>query len=327
MRGWNFRGAEQVQRLLGKYLDNWDQQLRAQLRRDNGNLVPAVLEVLAIGSRMTGRIERSDPSEDDIIAGLFGSLPAQDSSHRSVAWQQLMKTFVDYRRVLIELLLNNTACTKGGSTKIRVIDAAQYLAPLRKVRENWQITTDVPALPWAVPLAKVHEAFLKLLSVAIAEERKRIDAWCKRVQERLGSDPKAVDVGIEVMDCINLARQFGMFGGKYDDLKLAVAEFQAVDVTSLVTQAGDGARHNRGDALRRMASIDHTAMSKVDAFLNESEKAIKASRQRLEDWLKTGATSKGKELLTLRQAIEKDLIDTSLDLEFLAGGNGAPGRR
>ena len=196
-KGWQFSGSMRIQRLLARYLDDWSAQLSEQIRRFgsiDSDPVPSGVEALAIGAMLAGQISR-DSTDEHVVKEMLGTLATPDFTERAPAWRQLLQDFVSKRREIIELVLQNVACTKGGSSRIKILDAAQFLEPIARLRKSdWRPTVGVPDLPGTADLRRVHDSLKGSLAKAEDQERDRTQKWHAKVSAAFGEDPRVTEV-------------------------------------------------------------------------------------------------------------------------------------
>src|SRR5436309_15868637 len=81
--------------------------------------------------------------------------------------------------MLAKALLARVGCTKGGHSRVQVIDAARLTEALKSLRKDWTPKEEVPPDVWDSlgKIARVRDKVLSLLPQAISAERDRRAAW------------------------------------------------------------------------------------------------------------------------------------------------------
>ena len=320
-KGWNFTGAERMQRLLAKYLDDWTDQLRDQIRSledSKRNPVPAGIEVLAIGAKLAGKVA-PDASDEAVVGSMFGFIEMDDATNRSLKWQKLVQEFLSRRKEILELVVQNAACTKGGTTHVKILDAAQFLAPLRELRKNgWLPTQTVPDLVGTVDLKRIHELLNASLQAAIDQEASRAEKWLSKVIEALGEKPKLDEISRRIKEALKAASDAGVGGGMIPEVESAGQALRDVDVTKLIRNAIS--LQETDDLLSGLASLDPESMRRLIDFVDQSENAISATQHKIKDWLRESVGAEEKQVMKMQEQITNDLGKVRSELTDLGGG-------
>jgi len=323
-KGWEFNGAVRIQRLLAKYLDDWSAQLGDQIRRlgsAEADPVPTGVEALAIGAMLTGQVS-PESTDEQVVKEMFGGLVTPDLSERAPAWRQLVQEFVGKRKDIIELVVQNAACTKGGSSRVKILDAAQFVSPIAKLRKSgWRPTLSVPDLSGTADLRRIYESFATSLSKAQDQESDRTQKWHARVSEALGDNPRIAEVVRSVLEALKAAGDAGMGGAAIPEVEASAKMVHDVDVKGLLKKASIAS--DSSVPFAALAALDQEAMSRVSGFVDSAQKALGNSKQKIETWLKSSVGVAGKEVLQLGDKMERDLTQIASDLEYLAGGPSA----
>lgn len=327
-KGWNFTGAERTQRLLAKYLDDWSEQLREQIRSlddTKRNPVPSGVEVLAIGAKLAGKVP-SDVSDEDLVGSMFGSVEVEDATDRSPKWQKLVQEFLLRRKEILELVVQNAACTKGGATNVKILDAAQFVGPLRELRKSdWLPTHTVPDLGGTADLRRIHDLVRTSLHAAIDQEAARTEKWLAKVLGALGEKPKMDEISRRVKEALKAASDAGVGGGMIPEVESASQALRDVDVTKLIRNTT--ALREREDLLGCLASLDPENMKRVSDFVDQSENAIRTTQQKINDWLRESVGTEEKQVMKMQDQIKNDLGKIRSELTNLAGGISHARRR
>lgn len=221
---WRFQyGGQPGAYYLRKYaqqLDTWAHAVLEQLRRptksgSRWNPAPAAAEILALAARMANRPAASKAATDDQVSALFERIDRVECDHRSAAWKELFKSLQANHEALKDILRSHIGCTKGGSSKIQVLDAGQLLEPLRALRKDWHPKIPIPTDLWDIyaSIRKAREKIDALLSTAVEEERERHATWLTRLRQAIESEVGRDDVVSEVRDVMQAARDEGVFPG------------------------------------------------------------------------------------------------------------------
>jgi hypothetical protein len=199
-----------------RYLAHWSECLAElaeeaarQARRVPGepegfDPVPMAAETLLLGARMAGRLTRRDPSDREMMDALFsdfGSVAEPDNSPRARSWCNLLAAVAqkatgasESRPGAVEVLRARVGCTKGGSTGIRVVDAAALLPVFRRVRRDWCASSEVPSAglhPAYTGLAQLHGQMGRELEAAARAEAQNQCAWARDIRAKGGSATRA----------------------------------------------------------------------------------------------------------------------------------------
>src|SRR5258708_32604488 len=122
---------------------------------------------------LTGQVS-PESTDEQVVKEMFGGLVTPDLSERAPAWRQLVQEFVGKRKDIIELVVQNAACTKGGSSRVKILDAAQFVSPIAKLRKSGRRSTlAVSDLPGTARLPRIYESFALSLSEAQDQESDR----------------------------------------------------------------------------------------------------------------------------------------------------------
>jgi len=323
-KGWQFSGAARVQRLLVKYLEDWSAQLGGQIRRlgsVDADPVPTGVEALAIGAMLMGQVS-PECTDEQVVKEMFAAVAAPDLSERAPAWRQLVEEFANKRKDVIDLVVQNAACTKGGFPRVKILDAAQFLGPIARLRKNgWRPTLRVPDLLGTADLRRVYESFTTFLAKAQDQEKDRTQKWQAKVSAAFGDDARIEDTARAVVEALRAAGDAGMGGAAIPEVEAAAKMLHGVDFKDLLKKSK--AINESSIPVAELAALDQVAMSRMNVFTDCAQKALANSKQKIDTWLKSSAGVTGKEVLSLGDKMERDLTDIAGDLEYLAGGANA----
>ncbi|MFZ1976297.1 MAG: protein DpdH [Candidatus Acidiferrales bacterium] len=327
-KGWNFSGAERTQRLLAKYLNDWAGQLRDQIRSledSKRNPVPAGVEVLAIGAKLAGKIGPG-ASDEAAVGSMFGSVEMEDAPDRSPKWQKLVQEFLSRRKDILELVVQNAACTKGGATNVKILDAAQFVGPLRELRQNaWLPTQTIPDLGGTADLKRVHDLLRTSLQAAIDQEAAHVEKWLAKVLGAIGEKPKIDEISRRVKEALKAASDAGVGGGMIPEVESASQALRDVDITKLLRNTS--ALQESDDLLGGLASLDPEGMRRLNDFVDQSENAISTTQHKIKDWLRESVGAEGKQVMKMQEQIKNDLDKVRSELTDLGGGISHARRR
>jgi hypothetical protein len=293
---WNFTwglGGARYLRMYARLLDEWSSCVVVQIRSGfvesaAWDSVPAVVEVLAIGARLLGEPANEGRLLEHQIAALFASGEAAQQVERAPLWRNLRQTFLQHRQQLVELLLSRATATKGGSTRVQIVDATQFIAPLRSLQEKWlprqALPKDLPKTREYESLRKLQEQFRNSLDAAIEEERTRVLARYAQVAKALAWEEGINEIGPEVRDAKRRAQEEGVYSGPPpEELDRAIVTLKkaplvrwkaAVDV---IAQAGD----DRGLLLSELGQDHEAAARPAEEFVRLAEQFLTNSTDRV----------------------------------------------
>ena len=328
---WGLGGARYL-RTYAKLLDGWSSSVVEQIRRgfvesDAWDPVPATVEVLAIGARLLGEPANEGRLLEHQVAALFASGAAAEQVVRAPLWRGLRQTFLRHREQLEGLLLSRTAATKGGSTQVQVVDASQFLAPLRAIQEEW---LPRQILPKNLPKTKDYESLRKLqedlrsgLDAAIEEERDRVLKQYQRVEKALAWEEGIREVGPEVREAKRRAQEEGVYSGPppeaLDGAILALQKAPLVrwkTAVETVGQAGD----DRGLLLAELGKDHEAAALPAEEFVRLAESFLERSTERVQGKVEELEAAGGRDLEACYTRIESHFRDLALLTERLSLG-------
>jgi hypothetical protein len=319
-KGWDYPQGFDDYLHYTRMLDRWSQHVLDQVRapRKSGHSwdpIPATVEMLAVSSCLIGRVGGNLPG---MVNALFPQSGEQIGEGRSPVWTTLSKIFhhagADGRTLhaqLLDILSSRIACTKGSSTPFQVIDVAQLMGPLQRLRNNWQPQEPVPddSRPELEALVKAKKKVDELLKQAVADEHGRHLAVYQRSLEKIGKpgSPEERAFLNELMDVANLASQAGVWGGpNYDELDESLKAYKKAAVGAFATAAERLLKLEPSAALADLA-VDHwPAIKAINGLIDKAEKFLDASISRADN-LTAQLGQDEQASLSSVHAIERDL--------------------
>lgn len=237
-KGWKFRyGNHPGSFYLRRYaeqLEGWSDSVLSQVRKPSKSATapwdpaPAAAELLALAARMVNRPVASRTTVDTQINALFQSLDGASADHRASSWRELFTALRDKHATLCEIVLSHAACTKGGSKRVQMIDAARLAKPLLALRKDYAPRESLPPDVWEnyAVLAKLREKVAELLGKAVSEEKARLLAWHEQAALALGPVDGHAAMVEGVRSAVEAARaDLGFAGAGYDKLVTAMDGF------------------------------------------------------------------------------------------------------
>lgn len=283
--GWYFRH-------YAGCLDQWSKIVVDQIRRPVSNSqevwdpVPAVVELLAIGTRLAGRPAASNITTEEQVNALFVGIESVDVSKRSLAWVELFDSFSTHRANLLEIIKSRTPCTKGGNAQFQVVDASQFLKPLRAIRKTWKPSERVPAglRRELESLWQFREKIDSLLDTAIEQEKARYLNWYESTMNKLGEGSKRQQIlGFvnEAMTAVDA--DGGLTPAKRAELETVSLDFKNAQFENCLA----GMRRIRDAAtsaelLLDLSSNYEGAMRATSAFIEAVDKFLATAKARVE---------------------------------------------
>lgn len=318
---WNFPDAPVVQRLLGKYLDNWIAQLRRHVReldRPERDPVPAGVQALAIGAKLFGAIP-AGASDAAVAKALFAPLPTVDSSHRAPEWKKLAEEFAVVRPAIVQVVLSHLTCPKGGSGRVAILDAKQLLSPLAALRENdWRPTVRVPEVSGCSVLERFNALLGRSLDPAVAQEAARVELWLKRVTDALGDDPRLSEVVEAVKRALEAGSNAGLGSARSAKVHTAIEGLVGIDVPALLKEVAIAGQAS--DRIAALAGLDQHGMCKTLEFVESALVALQAGNEAIDEWFKNSSDVETRKGVELRQQMDRDIEAISAELRILAQG-------
>ena len=321
---WQFPDGAKHFRIYARQLEQWSEAVLERIRaypRKSGepwNPLPAAVELVALGARMAGH---SSKSVENSVNLLFKDL-SPGSADRATAWKKLYELLRDKRPQLLDIVQARIACTKGGSSKLQVIDAAQLIQPLQEIERDWRPKVEIPddlRSDFDV-LAKVRHQVDQLLEQAIADEKERQLTPYRKLVEELGEDFDRAAIVNELQQAIAQAEGVGVARTNLLDLRSAVEEFQGTRYKAYIeTMKRVQDESENGRLLSQLSTTSQNTMTVIETFLARSrtflDRSIESAQQ-VKDVLKQ--TEAG-ELEATCYSIEQDLAEFSQFLTEVKG--------
>lgn len=268
--------------------------------------VPAVVELLAITSRMTGC---STESLEKRINAIFIDPEEVKVVHRADSWQKLFNTLKKHQPKLRDILDARIPCTKGGSTQLQVIDTAQLLTPLNEIVKDWQPKVDVSEVSTHPPfdvIGEARKAVDTFLEQAVLEERERQLAFYQQVIQELGEDFSKQDIISSLEQAVAQAKGAGVFRSYNSaSLEAAINDFRKVHLKAyLKSMRNIQEEEDIGVLLSQLSTISQKPVEVLSNFLKQAK-----------GFLGRSLTSATTEIENLRSTGSSDLESTYLALD------------
>jgi hypothetical protein len=330
-RHWNFREGGRYLRAYVRQLDRWSEVVvdgiqRTRVSGEQWDPVPAAVELLAIGARLAGR-PRRDGTLVDHVSVLFEDWSGEDVRGRSPSWQSLFDTFRRHRPVLVEVVRARTACTKGGSSDVKVIDSAQLVPVLARVRKSW--TPEIPVPPDVrseyAAIRDVRARVDELLQAAIVAERQRYLQWYERVVERMGDPPQRRAVVETLREavavCTASGTPLGIPVSEFDETGSTLERMNSFDwCISAVQRVRE--ETDFGALLAELGRRFDEPMQVTDRFLELADRFLDSATRRIEGDLRDLRERGGGELGEVQGALGDGLGSLRTMIGTLAEGAG-----
>jgi hypothetical protein len=263
-----------------------------------------------------------EASDEELVAAAFAPVKMPDSTERATTWRQLLQEYLNRRKEILEIVTRHAACTKGGFKRVKILDAAQFVRPIKNLRANaWIPKGSTLELPGTGDLQKLYLVFLSSLRKAIDDEATHMEAWLVSTRAALGETPQMADVIASVTEALKACGDAGMGGAMIPQVGVAADALRDCDVPRTISAVTSSSKAN--DQLCALALLPHSDIAKISAFISVVEKALAASTQKIQAWLKDSLGGAGKQVLQVREQIEQDLTAMLSDLGSLSGGNGS----
>lgn len=316
---WNYPNGALDFRTYASRLEVWSSIILEQIRRrptasgEFWSPVPAVSELLALGVRMSGYPRPVDYSLTDLVDALFNSYDVASANPRSPAWRELFKVFCENREELTDILKTYVPCTKGGNSRLQVIDAVQIIEPLRNLRKTWIPQFKVPndlRNDFNV-IRKVREKVDQGLEVAIISEKQRHSDWLLSTASVLGEPEKRLEMIASLRMAVERAQSSGDFsagGGSPEELKKAVDSFRNSNFDNFIGAINRAVQTNElGTVFEELSRIPQETMIKTEDFFLKTKSFLANSTARVEGRIENLRQDGGEELESAQRAIQETL--------------------
>lgn len=332
-RGWNYRfgnhaGSFYLRRFATE-IDRWTKHVLGQIRSPakgaaEWDPAPAAAELLSLGARMANRPPANRVTLETQLNALFQNLESVSFQHRAPTWVALFSAIRDARTRLIEILLSHAACTKGGSSRVQMIDTSRLADAIRSFRRDSKLSEDIPSEPWEpyLPIRKLREKVDPLLAQAITEERERLLAWYDLVRPELGPDGSP-DALIEAIKAAAQAATDSLgFAGPNHDLLLTSLEGLASRQLATCFEAMKRLKEENPEVnvLSELGRDHSEVMNAVDGIITQATQFLDRYQARVEnDIAQLDSTG---EVESIRSEISFSLDTLDNVLGQIGGGGG-----
>lgn len=314
---WRFDNGATYFRIYARKLEEWSNFVLGEIPKIPAksntvwNPVPAVVELLAIASRMAGR---STESLEKRINAVFMDLEKVDVTHRTDSWQKLFNTLKRHQPKLQEILQARIPCTKGGSTRLQVIDTAQLVAPLSEVAKDWQPKADISEVSADPPFNAISEArnaVDALLAQSVREERDRQLAFYQQVVQELGEDFSKQDIISSLEEAMTQARNAGVFRSPNSvNLEAAINDFRSLQLSAYLKSMQDiQDQEDIGTLLAQLSTISAKPVEVLSNFLKQTkdfvERSLIAVNTEINNLRATGSSDLESTYIVIENSLQK----------------------
>lgn len=279
---WRFDNGATYFRIYARKLEEWSNFVLSEIPKIPAKSntvfepVPAVVELLAIASRMAGR---STESLEKRVNAIFMDLEKVDVAHRADSWQKLFNTLKKHQPKLQEILQTRIPCTKGGSTRLQVIDTAQLLTPLNEIVKDWQPKADVSEVSADPPfnaIGETRKAVDEFLGQAVREEKDRQIVFYQQVVQELGADFYKQDIISSLEQAMTQARNAGVFRTLNSaSLEAAINDFRSVQLSAYLKSMQDiQGEEDIGVLLSQLSIISPKPVEVLSNFLKQTKEFL-----------------------------------------------------
>lgn len=314
---WKFPEGAKYFRIYARKLEEWSQFVLQSVPKcstksgGDGDPAPAIVELLAIAGRIAGR---PTTTLEELVNVIFTDLDKIEVDKRAQSWQKLFNTLKKHQPKLLEILQAQIPCTKGGSSRLQVIDAAQLVGPLRAISSRWQPQVDISDISSDSPFNAINEArrvIDEFLEQAVQEEKSRHLAVYRGVLEELGEDFSQVAVVDALLQAVNKAIAAGVARGVNTvNLKATMEEFQKAKLKGYLGNLQKLQEANDIKTLLPLLSIlSERKVEAINKFLSDGRQFLEKSQEAAQNNLADLSTSGGEELEASYQAIECSLLE------------------
>jgi hypothetical protein len=306
-------------RIYARKLEEWSNFILQEIpkystrSRKTWNPVPAVTELLAIAGRMAGR-----PTEsiEDLVNVVFTDLDAVPATDRCENWQKVFDILKKSRPELLEILQSRIACTKGSSSRLQVIDAAQLLEPLKAISKDWKPQIDISDVSEDKPFKEIRtarRAVDELLVQAVRDERDRHLGIYHQVINEFGEDfignKENKERIVEALSqSIQKAKEAGVAAGKLTELETAIEEFKKTRIEAYIKNLKEISEiDDTGVLLQKLSQLSQKPVDAIANFISIAKQCLSASTQTAESSLSSLRESGGEDLSLCYSQIEASL--------------------
>lgn len=224
-RHWSFERGSTLLRRFMELLEAASVEVLRQIKKLNTenqlwDPVPAIAELLFIGSYFTGKVPVEEPDIENAVSMMFALKTWKepnlgDKDFRSREWNALVDRFrkctrIDETDSIIDILLARIACSKGKDEK-QFINASEIVRPLTGMMQAWRPKTHIP-VDVRVQYKKVRELRQYLehnLEGAILLEKRSLLQSCIGIMSSVSGQPSSEDLTedriIELMRGVTMA--------------------------------------------------------------------------------------------------------------------------
>lgn len=255
-----------------------DQLYRTQIDTENlWNPVPAAIEALTITSILSGDIPERQDCVENWTNALFAKRNPLNVVTRAKDWNELLVGLIGWQDELVKIITGYACCTKGGSSRIQVIDASQIIPVIEILKNNkWN-----PLMPISKgqlcnslqSIQKTNEKIRALLTTAISSEHNRCIEWQRVVID-------SIDNSSGWKTLVNKARLMekdATNAGIVPSQKLSYVFADKPEVAEKLKETLLAIKQMKNekdsaDLLIKLGAIDSAFMSNVSLFLESLEK-------------------------------------------------------
>lgn len=282
---WRFDNGATYFRIYARKLEEWSNFILSEIpklsTKSNASWdpIPAVVELLTISAQMAGN---STTSLEKRINVLFADLDKVDVTNRTKDWRELFDTLKKHQPKLLEILQARIPCTKGGSTRLQVIDAAQLVAPLSSIVKDWQPKADISEASSDPPFNSIVEARRAVdtfLVQAVQKERRYQIEFYHRVVQELGEDFSKEEVVSTLEQAIAQARNAGVARiSNSANLETAIKEFRSVQLSAYLKSMRDiQSEEDVAVLLPQLSTISAKPVKVLSNFLSQAKDFVERS--------------------------------------------------
>jgi hypothetical protein len=299
---WRFPNGPKELRMFARHLETWCDEALRQLRLAAPDAetfwdpVPAVVEILAIGSRMAGWPAKRQAALEEHVDALFRPWSHIPLEHRTPEWRETLTTLAKHRDNLLSILRARIPCTKGSATQLQIIDAAQLIEPLSHIRKDW-----IPEEPLPERMQREYQVIEDArkiiqyrLPAAVQAEQAAIKAWLEIVRAGWDNNKTSKDELVRILkQAVVTANEAGMLRGERSEtLPNVIERFRRhTEVVSVFEQAERVVQAATYGERLMEASLDNSAMVSINQFMQMATECLNRSLEHTQAQI--GAMSSG----------------------------------